>query len=171
MAKAMSKKSPTMKTLPEDPETGDSAAPSSRSSCLQTKRSKYICGISTGLALLTIGLLAFFLWPRYPTLYIELPKDKPYLQDLKITTQSPNVLQGLLAASPTNPFLLTMVINNLVTSYSNAYIDINARKVMIEVKILDDNGKELPPIGGTSELMDVTFPKKSNVTMDSVSLK
>ncbi len=155
-----------MKALPADPEVGESVSPAPRKrgiSCLQTKSSKYICGISTTLAVLTIGLLAFFLWPRYPTVYIELPKDKPFLQDLKITG-------GVLTASPTNPFLLTMTISNVVTAYSNAYIGITARKVMIEVKLLDDAGNEVPSIIGTSEVADATFPKKTNTTMDSVSL-
>jgi hypothetical protein len=110
-----------------------SAYKTSGGRCCGTKKSRTIWCLVSVLLLIGIGLTIYFLFPRFPTIYVNPPGDLSAINSVNYNTNSSNPLQGIINASEQNPFILSINISVLVTVYSPNYIDIYANRINVEV--------------------------------------
>ena len=85
------------------------------------------------LLLLAAALAFFFLYPRPFDLYIEQPEDGLQNIQIAVYTQEKDALNGLLHASPMNPFSVQLNLSFVMSAFSHNYYNLWVKKASARV--------------------------------------
>lgn len=100
------------------------------------KSRKSCCLVVLPLILLTLVLLGYFLWPRYPTLVFSPPfaatSSLPTIETSAASLQGDALRTSLSQATPETPFFIRFPLSATVYIYSPNYIDIATNSIDIK---------------------------------------